>query len=76
MLIIENGKRETAPAETARVNVLRNSLEKKRALSPVSRQSRNVGVTQKEQNSETIYAKEANVRISLNACSWKTNDYV
>lgn len=43
MLIIEKGKSKTAPADTARVNVLKNNLEEKRLLLPATGKSKEYG---------------------------------
>ena len=50
MLIIEKGKSKTAPAETAKVKVLKNNLEEKRVMvtSDIYVKSMNTEATSKE----------------------------
>ena len=50
MLIIEKGRSRTAPADTARVNVLRNSLEEESQCHQWLEKAETAEVIQKEQN--------------------------
>lgn len=74
MLIIEKGKSKTAPAETARVNVLKNNLEEKRSLSPAIEKSKEYGRNLKRIKTLKSFNPKSYIRFSLNMCSWETND--
>lgn len=70
MLIIEKGRSKTAPDDTARVKVLRNSLEGRGE--PASAEAGPAGLRRAQLCS--AYIPTEPTRISVSIRSWKTND--
>lgn len=70
--MMEKGSSRTAPADTASVNVLRDSLGDRRASVTGVGQREGRGGQSKGAKPETFRSKESQARISLNTCSWKT----